>query len=78
MGKHNDSAFFWLMFIKITELGISVRLPSLFITVFGVIGFIMGLIAIIKYKNRSIMVLLSIPIGILIIFWILTELAYSH
>lgn len=72
--------FVGLMFIKITALGISVRLPfpSPFIAVFGVIGFIMGLIAIIKDKDRSIMVILTIPIGLLIIFWILAELAYPH
>lgn len=80
MGKHLNFAFRWLMFIKITSLGISVRLPfpSPFIATFGVIGFIIGLIAIIKDKDRSIMVILTIPIGLLIIFWIMAELAYPH
>jgi hypothetical protein len=72
--------FIGLMFIKITTLGISVRLPipSPFIAVLGVLGFIMGLIAIIKYKDRSIMVILTIPFGLLIIFWILAEITFPH
>ena len=44
----------------------------------GVVGFIMGLVAIIKYKDRALLTLLSIPVGIIIIAWTLAEIAFPH
>lgn len=49
-----------------------------FLAVLGVIGFIMGVIAIIKYKDRALLTLLSIPVGIIIIAWTLAEIAFPH
>jgi hypothetical protein len=44
----------------------------------GAIGFILGLISIFKNKDRSLFVLLSIPVGLLIIFWVAAEIAFPH
>ncbi|MDD4550108.1 MAG: hypothetical protein PHT79_10170 [Syntrophomonadaceae bacterium] len=66
--------------MKVTTLGISIRipLPIPFIAGLGVIGFIMGIVSFVKNKDRSLLTLLSIPIGLLIIFWIAAELAFPH
>lgn len=71
--------FIVLMVLKLMNLAI-IRLPfpTPFIAVFGVVGFIMGLISIIKKKDRALLTLLSIPIGLLIIFWVAAEIAFSH
>lgn len=72
--------FIVLMSLKLMALGISIRLPlpSPFIAGLGVIGFIMGIISMIKNKDRALLTLLSIPVGLLIIFWIIAEIAYPH
>lgn len=73
-------AFIVLMAIKMTALGAIIRLPlpTPALAVMGVIGFVMGLMAVIKYKDRAILTLLSIPVGLLIIFWTIAEIAFPH
>lgn len=72
--------FIVLMIIKLLFLAISIRLPlpSLFIVTLGVIGFILGIISIFKNKDRSLFVLLSMPVGLLIIFWVAAEIIFPH
>lgn len=72
--------FIVLMVLKFSALAITIRLPlpTPFIAVLGVIGFIMGMIAMIKNKDRALLTLLSIPIGLVIIFWIAAEIAFPH
>lgn len=67
------------MALKLMNLAI-IRLPfpTPFIAVFGVAGFVMGLISIIKNKERALLTLLSIPVGLLIIFWIGSEIVNPH
>ncbi len=71
--------FIVLIALKLMNLAI-IRLPfpTPLIAVFGVIGFVMGLISIIKNKDRALLTLLSIPIGLLIIFWVAAEIAFSY
>ena len=73
-------AFIVLMAIKMTAIGATIRLPlpTPVLALLGVIGFIMGLIAIIKYKERALLTLLSIPVGLVIILWTLAEIAFPH
>ena len=73
-------AFIVLMALKMIGLGATIRLPlpTPVLAVIGVIGFIMGLIAVIKHKDRAILTLLSIPVGLLIIFWTIAEIAFPH
>lgn len=47
---------------------IRLPLPTLFLAVIGVAGFVMGVISIVKNKDRALLTLLSIPVGLLIIF----------
>ena len=67
--------FIVLMSLKIMGL---MPLPSPAIVALGFIGFVIGIVAIIKNKERSILVFLSIPVGLLIIFWTAAELIYPH
>lgn len=73
-------AFIVLMAIKMTALGNIIRLPlpTPVLALMGVIGFVMGLIAIIKYKDRAMLTLLSIPVGLIIIAWTIAEIAFPH
>jgi membrane associated rhomboid family serine protease len=72
--------FIVLMALKLSTLAITIRLPfpSPFIAALGVIGFVLGLISIFKNKDKSLFVLLSIPVGLLIIFWVAAEIAFPH
>lgn len=53
-------------------------MPTSVIAGLGVIGFIMGVVSIVKNKDRSLFILLYILIGPLIIFWVATEIAFPH
>lgn len=63
-----------LLFILLMIL----RFPSPVAAGIGVAGFAMGLFSIVKNKDRSLFVLLSIPIGLLIILWVTAEIAFPH
>lgn len=80
MGKWAASLtllFIVLMSLKMFTLG-RLPLPTPFIAGLGVIGFISGIVSFIKNKDRSILTILSIPIGLLIIFWVAAEIAFPH
>lgn len=71
----------FIIFIVLKFMNVAIiRLPfpTPLIAVIGVVGFIMGVISIIKNKDRSLLVLLSILIGLLIIFWVAAEIAFPH
>lgn len=72
--------FIVLMSLKLLTLEISIRipLPTPFIAGLGLIGFIMGIVSFVKNKDRSLLTLLSILIGLLIIFWTAAEIVFSH
>lgn len=72
--------FIALMAIKLSALAILIRLPlpTPFLAIIGFIGFLLGIISIVKNKDRSILTLLAIPIGLLIIFWTAAEIIFPH
>lgn len=72
--------FIILMAIKVSALASIIRLPlpTPAIALFGIIGFILGAISIFKNKDRSLLVLLSLAIGLLIILWVAAEIAFPH
>ena len=72
--------FIVTILIKISALAMIIRLPlpSPILAVFGVAGFVMGVISIIRNKDRALLTLLSIPVGLLIIFWVAAEIAFPH
>ncbi len=69
-----------LIFIVLITLKIKIRfpLPSFSIAGLGIVGFIIGIISIVKSKDRSLLTLLSILVGLLIIFWIAAEITFPH
>ncbi len=72
--------FIALMAIKLSALTMLIRLPlpTPFLAMIGVVGFLMGIISIVKNKDRAILTLLSISIGLLIILWTAAEIAFLH
>jgi hypothetical protein len=48
-------------------------LPTPAIAVLGVIGLVLSLIAVFKYKDKALFTLLSIPIGTIIVVWFAAE-----
>ena len=72
--------FIVFMALKFSALAsiIQFPFPTPLIAGLGVIGFILGVISILKNKDRSLFVLLSIPVGLLIIFWVAAEIAFPH
>ncbi len=72
--------FIVLMSIKISTLAMLIRLPlpTPILAVIGVVGFVMGVISIVKNKDRALLTRLSIPVGILIIFWTVAEITFPH
>lgn len=69
-----------LMFIVLITLKIRVAipLPTFLIAGIGLAGFLAGLIAVVKNKDRSLLVLLSVLVGVLIILWTAAEIAFPH
>lgn len=72
--------FIALMILKLSALSTAIRLPfpTPLIAVLGVIGFELGTFSLIKEKDRAILTLLSILVGILIITWAAAEIAFPH
>ena len=72
---------FFIVFMSIKLGGamfIRLPLPTPALAVIGFAGFVMGVISIIKNKDRAILTLLSIPIGLLIIIWTVAEIIFPH
>lgn len=72
--------FITLMAIKLSALAMLIRLPlpTPFLAVIGVIGFLLAIISIVKNKDRSILTFLAIVIGLLIILWTAAEIIFPH
>ena len=68
-------AFIVLMWAK-TQ--VRFPLPSPAIAVVGLIGFVLALIAVFKWRDRSILGLVPILVGGLIVLWIAAELMFPH
>ena len=71
--------FLVLMFLKFSELAeYWLPLPTPVIAVLPVVGFFLGIVSVVKHRDRSILTLVSILLGLLVIAWIAAELAYPH
>jgi len=68
------------MAIKLSALAMLIRLPlpTPFLAIIGFIGFLLGIISMVKNKDRSILTLLAILVGLLIIFWTAAEIMFPH
>lgn len=74
------AAIFNLLFITLIALKIfiQIHLPTPFIAGLGMAGFLIGMIAIFRNRERSLLTLLTVPVGLLIIFWTAAEIAFPH
>lgn len=70
-----STAFIVLIWLKI-QYGIHVM--TFAIAVLGLGGFFIGILAIVKDKDSSILNFLPILVGIIIIIWIVGETIYPH
>jgi hypothetical protein len=67
----------FIIFITLKIGGPGFPLPTFAIAVIGIAGFVIGIVSVVK-KERAILALLPILLGLLIIAWIVGELVYPH
>jgi len=74
------AAIFSLLFIVLIALKIVVHIPppTFSIAAFGIIGFLAGIVAVFKFKDRTVLTILSIIVGAVIIFWAVAEFLFPH
>jgi membrane associated rhomboid family serine protease len=53
-------------------------IPTPILAAIGIAGAVLGVISYVRNKDRTILTLLSIPVGLLIIFWMAAEMAIPH
>ena len=78
-GKY--SSCFTLLFIVMMILKFftySIPFPAPAIAGLGVIGFFLGTTSMIKNKDRSLLTLLSVILGLLVVLWIAAEILFPH
>jgi hypothetical protein len=68
-------AFIILIIIKIIAF---LPLPTFVIAAIGLVGFILGIIAVFKNKDRTILNFAAITVGLIIMLWTAAELVSPH
>lgn len=68
-------AFIVLIAVKIIAF---LPLPTFSIAAIGLGGFIIGIVAIFKNKDRAILTFLAILVGLVIMLWIVLEFIFPH
>jgi len=68
-------AFIILIWMKIQY---AIHLPSFAIAALGLAGLVIGIAAIFKNKDRAVLNLLPIIVGLVILLWIAAELIFPH
>lgn len=75
-------AFVVFMALKFSGLGasmpIGLPLPTPAIAVIGMVGFIMGVLAFFEDKDRSVMVIITLVIGLLLTILVAAEIVFPH
>jgi hypothetical protein len=67
----------FIIFIMLKMVGL-MPLPTFAIAAIGLAGFILSLVAIFRYKDRSLLHILPLLTGALILFWTAAELIFPH
>lgn len=78
-GKY--ASCFILLFIVMMILKFftySIPFPTPAIAGLGVIGFVLGITSMIINKDRSLLTLLSVILGLLVVLWIAAEILFPH
>ena len=70
------SVFIVMMILKFFTYSIPFPTPA--IAGLGVIGFVLGTISMIKNKDRSLLTLLSVILGLVVVLWIAAEILFPH
>lgn len=72
--------FVLLMVLKFSarSTGIILPLPAVILAVLPIAGFFLGVISVVKHRDRSILILISILLGFLVLLWVGAELAFPH
>lgn len=73
------AALFTIIFIILMVLKLTVHIPLVSFIIFGIglAGFVFAVIALRK-KDRAVFTYVSIIVGIVIIVWLILELAFPH
>ena len=61
-----------------TKIQYSIPMPSFAIAALGLTGLFTGIVAIFRNKDRSVLNLLPLLVGLLILLWITAELIFPH
>ena len=61
-----------------TKIQYSIHVPTFAIAALGLIGLLLSIIAIFKHKERSVLVLLPVLVGLIILIWGIGELIFPH
>jgi hypothetical protein len=68
-------AFIILIFFKILY---SLHVPTFAIAALGLAGFVVGIVAILKNRDRALLIFIPIVAGIIIILWTAAEFIFPH
>jgi len=68
-------AFIVLITVKIIAF---LPLPTFVVAALGLVGFIMGIVAILKNKDRAILTFMAILVGLVIMLWTVLEFIFPH
>ena len=78
VGKWAAIIFSIFIVLILLKIFIAFPMPNPFIVILGVAGVFLGSVSIIKHKDRSFFTLLSIPVGILLVAWVITEIIFPQ
>ena len=70
-----SAGFIILIAVKIIAF---LPLPTFAVAALGLVGFIMGIVAIFKNKDRAILTFIAILVGLLIVLWTVLEFIFPH
>lgn len=77
-GKWSAGLSIFFIILIWLKMQYGIHLMTFAIAALGLAGFLLGIVAIFKNKDRSILIYLSILVGLVIILWIAAELLYPH
>ena len=77
-GKWSVGLGIAFIILMLAKTQVRFPLPSPAIAVVGLLGFVLALIAVFKRRDRSILGLVPILVGVLIVLWTAAELMFPH
>jgi len=68
--------FIALIYYKVTHY--SIPLPVMIIALLGLCGFFLAIYAVVVKENRALLTFAAIPVGVLILVWLVGEWIFQH